>query len=141
MLQHLLTLTLFAGFVSMPLAAQNTDAQQKFAGTWEAKYKDKVICSMKLQSGDAISGAMYGCSINVDEKGELKEPDGSPDDPDKPEPLLNPKLSGDTLGFEMKDEGDDKPMKMEFRLTGQGQGELRFLDAPVEVKPIRFERK
>jgi hypothetical protein len=31
----------------LPLTAQDSEAQKKFAGTWEAKFKDKVICTIK----------------------------------------------------------------------------------------------
>jgi len=92
----------------LPLAAQDADAhnaQKKFAGTWEATFKDKVICTIRVKAGDPISGETADCSINVDENADLKEPD-SADRPDKPSPMLNPTLQGDTLSFEEKD-GDD----------------------------------
>ena len=122
----------------LPLAAQGADALKKFAGTWEAKFKDKVICTIRVNAGEAISGETADCRINVDENGDLKEPD-STDPPDEPSPMLNPKLQGDTLAFEEKD-GDDV-LKFEMKVVGDGQAELRILDAPVPVKPIHFARK
>ena len=118
--------------------AQNGEAQKKFAGTWEAKFKDKVICTIRVRAGEAISGETADCSINVDENGDLKEPD-STDQPDKPSPMLNPKVQGDTLTFEEKD-GDDV-LKFEMKVVGDGQAELRILDSPVPIKPIHFARK
>jgi len=44
----------------LPLAGQDTDAQKKFAGTWEAKFRDKVICTIRVRAGEAISGEMSG---------------------------------------------------------------------------------
>ncbi|MGA2580534.1 MAG: hypothetical protein ABSH24_31450 [Bryobacteraceae bacterium] len=122
----------------LPLAAQDADSQKKIAGTWEAKFKDKVICTIKVKAGDPVSGETADCSINVDANGDLKEPDSN-DQPDQPSPMLNPKLQGDTLTFEEK-EGDDV-IKFEMKVVGDGQAELRILDAPVLVKPIHFARK
>jgi hypothetical protein len=131
-------IALLSLLVCLPLAAQDTDAQKKFAGTWEAKFKDKVICTIRVKAGDPISGETADCSINVDENGDLKEPD-SADTPDQPSPMLNPKLQGDTLSFQEK-EGDDV-LKFEMKVVGDGQAELRILDAPLPVKPIHFARK
>jgi hypothetical protein len=122
----------------MPLPGQDAEAQKKFAGTWEAKFKDKVICTITVKAGEAMSGETSDCSINVDENGDLKEPD-STDQPDKPSPMLNPKVQGDTLTFEDKD-GDDV-LKFELKVVGDGQAELRILDSPVPIKPIHFARK
>jgi hypothetical protein len=126
-------LAVLPALVSLPLSAQ-----EKFAGTWEAKFKDQVICTITVRSGDPISGETRDCSINVDENGDLKEPD-SADRSDQPSPMLNPKLHGDTLTFEEK-EGDDV-LKFELKLVGDGQAQLRILDAPVPVKPIHFLKK
>jgi hypothetical protein len=122
----------------LPLAAQDTEAQKKFAGTWEARFKGKVICTIRVKAGEPISGETADCSISVDESGDLKEPD-STDRPDKPSPMLNPKVQGDTLAFEEKD-GDDV-LKFEMKLVGAGQAELTILDSPVPMKPIQFARK
>jgi hypothetical protein len=122
----------------LPLAAQDDGAQKRFAGTWEAIFKDQVICTIRVRAGEAISGETADCSINVDENGDLKEPD-STDRPDMPSPMLNPKLQGDTLTFEEKD-GDDV-LKFEMKVVGDGQAELRILDSPVPIKPIHFARK
>jgi hypothetical protein len=122
----------------LPLMAQATDAQKKFAGTWEAKFKDTVICTIRVKAGDPISGETAGCSINVDENGDLKEPD-SADRPDDPSPIFNPKIQGDTLTFEEK-EGDEV-IKFEMKVVGDGQAELKILNSPVPIKPIHFARK
>jgi hypothetical protein len=122
----------------LPLAAQNSDAQNKFAGTWQAKFKDKVICTIRVKAGEPISGETADCSINVDENGDLKEPESGAN-PDEPSPMLNPKVEGDTLRFEEKD--GDVVLKFEMKLVGDGQAELQILDAPIPVKPIHFARK
>ena len=131
-------IALLSLLVCLPLAAQDTDAQKKVAGTWEAKFKDKVICTIRVKAGDPISGETDACSFNVDENGDLKEPD-SADRPDEPSPMLNPKLQGDTLTFEEK-EGDDV-LKFEMKVVGDGQAELKILNSPIPIKPIHFARK
>src|SRR5215472_4904289 len=124
---------------SLPLSAEDISGQQRFAGTWEAKFKGTVFCTIKLKAGERISGATYACSIHVNEDGELEDPKPA-DDPDSLEPILHPEINGDTLSFEMADEGDTR-LKLELKLVSTGQAELRFLNAPVRIKPIRFERK
>jgi len=121
----------------LPLGAQDAEAQKKFAGTWEAKFKDKVICTIRVKAGEPISGEMADCSISVDGNGDLQEPESTHHD--APEPMLNPKVQGDTLSFEGKDDND--VVKFEMKVVGDGKAELRILEAPVVVKPIRFERK
>ena len=123
----------------LPLAAQDTEAQKKFAGTWEAKLKDKVICTLKLRAGEQISGETEACSMNVDANGDLQERDAPEPSDTSPEPILNAKLQGDVLLFEEKD--GDEVLKFELNLIGQGRAELRILDAPVPIKPIHFDRK
>ena len=132
------TIALLPLLACLSLIAQDTDAQKKFAGTWEAKFRDKVICTIRVKAGDPISGETAACSIDVDENGDLKEPD-STDRPDEPSPMLNPKLQGDTLTFEEKD-GDDV-LKFEMKVVGDGQAELRIVNSPVPLKPIHFVRK
>jgi hypothetical protein len=122
----------------LPLAAQDAEAQKKFAGTWEARFKDKVICTIRVKAGEPISGETADCSISVDENGNLKEPDPA-DRPDKPSPMLKPDVHGDTLTFEEQD--DDDVLKFEMKLVGDGEAELRILNSPVPLKPIRFARK
>lgn len=120
----------------LPLCA---DEQQRFAGTWEAKFKGTVFCTIQLKAGEKISGETHACSIHVNEEGDLEEPKPA-EDPDTPEPILKPEIEGDTLHFEMADNSDSR-LKMELKLVGEGQAELLFLNAPVHIKPIRFERK
>ena len=126
-------LTLLAG---LPLAAQDAEAQKKFAGTWEAKFKDRVICTIRVKAGEQVSGEMADCNISVDGNGDLQESESTQHD--TPEPMLNPRVQGDTLSFESKDDND--VVKFEMKLIGEGKAELKILDPPVAVKPIPFKR-
>ncbi len=127
---------LLAVLVSL-LAAQKQDSKQ-FGGTWEARFKGSVICTIKLSAGDTISGAMYGCAVHVNEDGDLIDTQFE-GDPNEPSPVLNPTIEDQTLQFEQEDGGGR--MKMELKVVSAGHAELRFVDAPVKIKPIRFERK
>jgi hypothetical protein len=135
---RLVMIALLPLLTSVPLLAQDAEAQKRFAGTWEAKWKDKVICTVMLKAGEHISGEMEACNINADANGDLQEPE-STDHSDPPSPILNAKFEGDTLRFEIKI--DDDVLKFEMKLLGEGRAELRILDAPVPIKPIHFDRK
>jgi hypothetical protein len=123
---------------SLSLAGQDAEAQKKFAGTWEAKWKDKVVCTITLKAGVQITGETIACNIHVDANGDLEEPE-STSSGGTPAPILNAKLQGDTLTFQ--EEGDGEVIKFEMKLLGGGRAELKILDAPVLIKPIRFDRK
>jgi hypothetical protein len=88
--------------------------------------------------GEPISGKTGACSIHVDDNGGLKEPE-STDRSDKPTPILNGTLHGDTLTFEERD--GDELTKFELRLAGERNAELTFPGAPLRIKPILFTRK
>ena len=136
---RLFMIALLPLLTSLPLAAQDAEAQKKFAGTWEAKLKDKVICTLKLKAGEQFSGETEACSINVDANGDLRERDSIEPSDNSPAPIQNAKLRGDTLIFEERN--GDEVLKFEMKLIGEGRAELRILDAPVPIKPIRFDRK
>src|SRR5713101_7674379 len=123
----------------LPLVAQDAEAPKKFAGTWEAKLKDKVICTLRLKVGEQISGETEACSINVDANGDLRERDSTEPSDNSPSPILNAKLQGDALLFDQQD--GDEVLKFEMKLIGEGRAGLRILNAPVPIKPIQFERK
>jgi hypothetical protein len=129
-------LALVLGFT---INAQDTEEQRKFAGTWEARYKGAVVCTIKLQVGERIFGAAYGCAVHVNNEGNLVET--MPAVSEDPSPIIRPNLNGDTLSFGLLDEGETQATKLELHLVRDGQAELRFVDAPVAIKPLRFDRK
>jgi hypothetical protein len=124
--------------ICLSLAGQDAEAQKKFAGTWEARWKDKVVCTIMLRAGVQISGETVACSIHVDANGDLQEPESTGSDR-TPASILNAKLQGDTLTFQEKE--DDDVVKFEIKLLGDGRAELKILDAPVLIKPIHFDRR
>jgi len=120
------------------LQAQDSGAAKKFIGEWNARFKGKVICTIRLTPGDPISGQSEDCNINVDANGDLQEPDPA-NQPGEPSPILKPKVQGSTLSFEEEEGGDT--IRFEFTIVGDGKAELKIVDAPVAVKPIPFSRR
>jgi len=135
MLRLTTSLLILAGLC---LHAQDSAPAKKFIGEWNAKFKDKIICTIRLTPGEPISGQSENCNINVDANGDLQEPDPA-SHADEPSPILNPKVQGSTLTFEEKD--DDDVIKFEFTIVGDGKAELKIVGAPVAVKPIPFLRQ
>ena len=123
-----------------PAAAQNAAEGARFAGTWEAKFKGTVICTIALETAEKITGTASACNINVDDDGNLIEPEAA-QGPAEPAPILNPKVDGGTLSFEIRDEDDEHPTRMQIELKGEGRAELRILDAPVKIKPIPLTKR
>jgi hypothetical protein len=130
--------TLFLALTAFTLQAQSAHQQQRFAGTWEAKFKGAVICTIKLEAGEKLSGATYGCNIQVNQDGDLVEAQPA-EHADEPSPIVNAKIEGDKLTFDVQD-GDDT-LKFEFTLAGESRADLRFIDAPLNIKPVHFEKR
>jgi len=91
----------------LPLTCQDAEAQKKFAGTWEAKFKDKVICTIRLKAGDQISGETAACNINVDANGTCRS-QSPPTSRTRLRRFSMRNFMAKTLNFEEKD-GDDVP--------------------------------
>lgn len=130
---RLLSLVLF---LSATLTAQGP----RFSGKWLATFKGMTICTLEIEEpGGKIAGVSAACRISVDQNGDLIEAE-APDANQDPQPFLNPKVSGSILTYELI-EDDGERMKFEFKLTGDGKAELRFVNVPVAIKSIRFERQ
>ncbi len=136
---HWTRFALMAGVALAAIASQDTKTQERFAGTWEAKFKDATICTLELNAGEKMTGSSRSCRINVNADGDLIEPDG-PADADDSSAILDARIAGDTLSFTTK-EKDDEVMKFEFKVTGDGEADLRILETAVQIKPIHFRRK
>ena len=119
-------------------AAEILHGSQSFAGTWEARFNGSVICTLQLQAGEAPTGALRGCSIQVNQAGDLVPAD-SPRRANERCPIQNARVKGQTLSFEVNSPAD--AMRFELVLTGDGGAELRFVETPVKIKPIHFERR
>jgi len=129
--------TLFAA-LCIPVAAQEPDAQQTFAGVWEATFKGDVFMILKLEAGDKISGTLSGGQLSVDHNGEIIEASGG----GKELPISNARIEGTKLSFDWKD-SDDETVKLETTVTENGKAQLRFMDLPEghKMKPIALKQK
>lgn len=129
-MKHLVTFALF-------LSASALGQESRFAGTWQAKYKDTVICTIRLVAGSPMTGESADCHVSIDENGEVRAPEST--DPTEPQEILNARVQGDALLFEEKDGAD--VLSFRFQLVGEGKAELTFPEIPMKVKPIPFSRK
>ena|SRR5579884_666607 len=117
----------------MPGAAQN----HRFAGVWEARFQGEVFMRLKLQAADTVSGTLSGGHIDVNREGDITNASGG----GKELPISNVTIDGDKMLFDWK-EDDDETSKLSFKLTGDGQAELQFLNIPegAKMKPIRLTK-
>jgi len=112
---------------------------QDFTGTWEARVNGTVVCTFKFE-GAPLKGTDLGCYIAVNGQGELLVPGSREPYPAKS--LTNVQVDGKTLTFQIDPADEDDPViRVEMQQTGDEQAELRFLNFPVPVKPIRFVKR
>ena len=81
-------------------------------------------------------------TITVNDDGDIT--DAQPSDPEpsgKQLPILNPKIEDQKLSFDWKDSDDDRS-KFELKITGEGEAELRLIDAGDHpIKSIILRRR
>ena len=110
----------------------------KFAGTWQAKYGDKVFLVLKVQAGERINGTLNAGTIHMDDEGELLEV-GPVENHEAP--IFFARAEGDKLEFDFQDE-DDTVMHFELKVTGEGKAELRIVDEHLKkMKPFELQKK
>ena len=112
---------------------------KKFTGTWEARFNGAVFCVLKIQTDEKLAGSMSSVDIDVDEDGNLRSAQAKNEEV----AILRPNIENDNLHFEWNDDPNEKPLKFEMTITGNGQAELRFLTTPedVKIKPFKFTRR
>ena len=131
----ILPLVCFA-LVSAVSSQEDTAAQKRFAGTWQAKFNDKVFLTVRLEPGARMSGIVSTGRITVDDDGELTEAEASPEG--KESDVMHARIDGERLTFETDDDGE--LMKFEMRITSDGKAELRFVGQSMKINPIRLNR-
>jgi hypothetical protein len=126
--------------------AQDNTAPAPFGGTWLGSFKGTVFCVLKLNTFYAangratatiISGTLSAGKISVNDDGDLTE--AEPSAPDAAAPILHTRIDGKTLSFEWKETGEDEAVKLELRLTGDHEAEMRFV-GETRIKPIHLRR-
>ena len=96
------------------------------------------MCTIHIRSDQGISGSMVDCRIHTDENGNLmaSEPSASL----KESSISKPRINGDVLTFELKDDSETEPTTFEMKLVKEGLCELMIKQESVSLKPIRFVR-
>jgi len=121
------------------------DKPADFDGTWEGTFKGAVFCVLRINilqgqinrsRHDSITGTLSPGNISVDEQGDLT--DATPSTSGEASPISNAKVSGRTLAFDWKDSGGEPVMKLELILTGDNQGELKFVSEDHKIKPLHL---
>ena len=122
--------------------AQKANTGKEFAGVWEATFKDRVFCVLKLEVDDRITGTLSPGRITVNDEGDITNAEPSTPEPSGDDlPILNPKVRDNTLSFDWK-EDDGEATQFEMEITGEGEAELRLLNTDGRViKPIQLKRK
>lgn len=128
-------------FLSIAIAALSitpTRAQcANFAGVWEAKFNGTIFLTIRLTAGEKISGSISIGSIGVDYEGNLLAAEAAP--PEIESPILHALFEGQTLKFEIDDDGEIA--NLEITLTEDGKAVMKFPDLAQKIKPIVLERK
>jgi hypothetical protein len=126
--------------------AQDNTAPAPFAGTWHGSFKGTVFCVLKINTlyemngratATIISGTLSPGKISVNDDGDLTE--AEPSAPDAAAPMLHARIDGKTLSFKWKETGEDEAVKLELRLTGDNQAEMRSV-GETRIKPIHLRR-
>jgi hypothetical protein len=128
-------------FLSIAIAALSitpTRAQcANFTGVWEAKFNGTIFLRIRLNAGEKISGSISIGSIGVDYEGNLLAAEVAP--PEIESPILHALLEGQTLKFEIDDDGEITNLEITF--TEDGKAVMKFPDLAQKIKPIVLERK
>ena len=96
-----LALALLAAVTSQPALSQQANANKAFAGVWEATFKDRVFCVLKVDMDDKITGTLSPGRITVNDEGDITDAEPSTAEPSGHDlPILNPKVRDNTLSFD-----------------------------------------
>ena len=109
---------------------QNSPAS-RFAGVWEARSGERVVCTFRIESGTSIKAWDLGCRISVDKEGNLMDP--GPFELSEGSPLSNVALRDGVLYFQIDpgpEEQEPIVIRGQLKLTGEREAELTFLDFP-----------
>lgn len=119
-------------------AIKDSDLQQ-FAGTWEAKFKDKVFQTLKLEKRDGkLTGTMSRGNIAVNDQGELTNAEVLEGE----STIVEAKAVLGVLLFTTKRNDEEETSQFEMKLTGVDEAELTFVGIPESsvVKPWKLQR-
>ena len=142
---------LTASLFSIQVARANSTGAdlQRFSGTWEVKFKDKVFVSLKLVAKDCkISGTVSRVNIQISPSGILTDASAlagedviSETTPEGTVLRVNTKAKGHVRTLA----GDSEELiQYDMRLTSREQAELQIVGSPTRMPapaPWKLERK
>ncbi len=119
------------------LSTNGTAQPRKFLGVWEARFKGDVFLTLKLQEGEPIAGTINGGNVQVNQDGDLIEASAGTDEI----PISKAAIDGEKLTFEENNDGET--IRIEMRLTGDGEAQFQFVNLPegLKMKPFTLKRK
>ena len=133
-----MTKKLFLSIAVAALSVSPMHAQSSpISGVWEANFNGTVFLTIRLSAGESIAGFISVGSIGVDYEGNLLAAEAAT--PENESPIIHASLEGQTLKFEIDDEGEIT--RLEITLTGDGKAVIKFPDLAEKIKPIVLERK
>ena len=106
-------------------------------GVWEAKFKGTIFLTIKLNDTEPITGSICIGAIGVDYQGKLLAAESAP--PECESPILRATLDGQTLRFEIDDDGELTWLEIVF--SNDGKAVMKFPDLAQKIEPVILERK
>jgi hypothetical protein len=124
--------------LALPIAALNTPATtDAFVGTWQGQFQSKTFLTVTLTMlNNQLTGTVSHASVQVDKDGELT----SAETKDGSDPVMDPRLSGQTLSFSTQ--GESQTSQYEMTLTGANEAELKLKPpaGQVAAKPWALQK-
>ena len=129
-----------SAFSVQSAAVSGTEASlQQFVGIWQAKFKGKVFETIMLKKEDGkLTGTASRGEVELDTDGELT----SAQEVDGTDPIVEAKLTGNTLRITSREESQQETIQFDMKLTGADQAELRIVTPPGvrAPRPWKLER-
>lgn len=126
----LITVVLFCLWLQQLSGLDTSDANQAFAGIWQAQFHGKTFVTIKLEDQNGkLSGSITNSQIQLDNQGELTsaEPQVGED------AFTEIKVSDKVLHLTSKSTNGQDTTQYEMEINGTDQAELRFVGLPSGV--------
>ena len=126
----LTAVVLFCLLLQPLCALDTTDANQVFAGIWQAQFQGKTFVTIKLEDQiGRLSGTITHSQIQLDNQGELT----SAEPQDGEDAFTEIKVSDKVLHLTSKSTNGQDTTQYEMEINGTEQAELRFVGLPSGV--------
>lgn len=112
---------------------------QAYVGTWQAKFKDKVFQTIKLENSQGkLTGTVSRGNLGVNDQGELISAEAL----EGTDPIVEAHVGFGVLRLTKKGQDEDENIQFEMKLTSADAAELRIVGIPEaeKIKPWKLER-